>query len=131
MTTPYEVNLGWGVRLSKEKFLGKHSLTEVKEKKLRKMVGFQCSAGIRSDVDECNLIIEKRNIIGRVTSVSYSPYCKATIGLAMIDSEFPIENGTIEIKNSSGVAVPGMIIELPFYDPKNTRQSKNSLKDSI
>ncbi len=131
MTTPYEVNLGWGVRLSKEKFLGRHSLKELKPKTLRKMVGFQCDAGIRSDVDECNLIIEKRNIVGRVTSVSYSPCCKATIGLAMIDSESLIENGMMKIKNSSGIIVPATIVELPFYDPKNSRQNETFLKDPI
>jgi sarcosine oxidase subunit alpha len=131
MTTPYEVNLGWGVKLTKEKFLGRHSLKELKPLVARKLVGFQCKAESRSAIDECNLLIENGNICGRVTSTSYSPHLKATIGLAMLETESSPRDGKILIKNSTGAMIQASIVDLPFFDPKNLRQNETLLDSQI
>lgn len=128
MTTPYEVNLGWGVKLTKERFLGRHSLKELKVAVARKMIAFQCQAHARLEIEECNLIIHKNDIAGRITSVSYSPHCSTTIGLAMLDANSLPADDQIIIKTTSGKMVPAQIATLPFYDPKNLRQDETTLE---
>ena len=130
MTTPYEVNLGWGVKLSKERFLGRHSLKELKVSVARKMVAFRCQAHDRVEIEECNLIIHENDIAGRITSVSYSPYCKATVGLAMLDADSLPADDIIMIKTTSGEMIPAQVATLPFYDPKNLRQDETTLESS-
>jgi sarcosine oxidase subunit alpha len=130
MTTPYEVNLGWGVKLSKERFLGRHSLKELKTTPARKLIAFQCQTRGRIEIEECNLIIKKDRIAGRVTSVSYSPHCKATIGLAMLDADSLPDHGEVMIKTTSGKMIPARVATLPFYDPKNLRQDETTLESS-
>ena len=46
-TNPFEVNLAWGVRLSKPQFVGKHSLSLLKPKLGRRLVGFEANPGCR------------------------------------------------------------------------------------
>ncbi|MGR8950589.1 MAG: FAD-dependent oxidoreductase, partial [Gammaproteobacteria bacterium] len=113
-TNPYEVNLGWGVRLGKARFNGKHSLAILKERLSRRLVGFKTSAQYANDIEECHLVIMDGEIAGRVTSVSYSPHCDATIGLAMV----PIDRGevgsAIRIRLSDGTLIHAEVVPAPF-----------------
>lgn len=121
-TNPYEVNLGWGVRLSKARFNGKHSLAILKEKLNRRLVGFKTGAVYANSIEECHLVIENGDIAGRVTSVSYSPHCKATIGLAMVPLALSEPGQIIRIRLTDGALIQAEVVETPFYDPDNDRQ---------
>lgn len=85
-TNPLEAGLEWTVKFNKEDFNGKKILKELKENKIdRKLMGFVMQdRGIpRHDYKvEIN-----GNIVGKVTSGSYSPSLDQNIGLAYIDSE--------------------------------------------
>ena len=59
MTNPFEVNLGWGVRLGKERFVGKHALEVLKPRDARKLIGFERVEESDEPLRECNLIIER------------------------------------------------------------------------
>jgi sarcosine oxidase subunit alpha len=121
MTTPFEVNLGWGVNLKKEQSIGKNSLIHLKTQTKRQLVGFECTNTGKLEILESNLIVEGDRILGRVTSVSYSPHRKGIIGLAMIDS-IDASTEQICIKDSQGNLIDAQIISTPFYDPENLRQ---------
>ena len=121
-TNPYEVNLGWGVKLSKSRFNGKHSLRILKEKLTRRLVGFKTGAVYADKLKECHLVIERGEIVGRVTSVSYSPYCDATIGLAMVPIRASEPGSEIRIRLTDGTLIQAHVVETPFYDPNNERQ---------
>jgi sarcosine oxidase subunit alpha len=121
MTTPFEVNLGWGVNLKKEQSIGKNSLIHLKRQTKRQLVGFECTNTRKLEILESNLIVEGDRILGRVTSVSYSPHRKGIIGLAMIDST-DASTEQICIKDSQGNLIDAQIVSTPFYDPENLRQ---------
>lgn len=121
-TNPFEVNLGWGVRLDKSRFNGKHSLAILKEQQTRKLVGFKTSAELCQSIEESHLIINNGDINGRVTSVAYSPSCKATIGLAMVGLSESEPGSIISIRTTDGGLVQAEVIATPFYDPNNDRQ---------
>jgi sarcosine oxidase, subunit alpha len=122
MTNPFEVNLGWGVRLGKERFVGKHALEVLKPRDARKLIGFERVEESDEPLRECNLIIERGGLVGRVTSVEYSPHRGCVIGLASVSSELSTSDRVLQVLLSNGEYAPVKVVELPFYDPGNTRQ---------
>lgn len=122
-TNPFEVNLGWGVRLSKEQFVGKHSLALLKPRLARKLVGFSCDADALRSIKECHLLIEQDRIVGRVTSVAYSPHCRAVIGLAMVDVELSDVGQNLTVRVDDGSLSAIKVAAMPFYDPDNAAQN--------
>ena len=121
-TNPFEVNLGWGVRLNKPRFNGKHSLAILKPRLSRKLVGFKTTGSDSSPIEECHLIISNGEIAGRVTSVSYSPHCDAVIGLAVVSLDLSEVGNTIKIRTSDSSLIEAEVVSTPFYDPDNLRQ---------
>ncbi len=126
-TNPFEVNLGWGVRLSKARFNGKHSLAILKPRLSRKLVGFKTTGSDASPIEECHLVISDGEIAGRVTSVSFSPHCNAVIGLAVVPLELSEVGCTIKIRTSDGAFIEAEVVSTPFYDPDNLRQKPESV----
>ena len=110
------------MKLSKTRFNGKHSLKILKEKTKRRLVGFKTGAVYADKLEECHLVIEDGEIVGRVTSVSYSPYCDATIGLAMVPVAASNPGSEIRIRLTDGTLIQAEVVETPFYDPTNERQ---------
>lgn len=121
-TNPFEVNLGWGVRLNKARFVGKHTLEILQARLTRKLVGFECREPAEEPIRECNLIIERGGMVGRVTSVAFSPHRAAVIGLAMVDKELATSGRELKVLLSGGEKVTVTIVDMPFYDPDNARQ---------
>jgi len=121
-TNPFEVNLGWGVRLSKERFVGKHSLTLLKPRTDRTLAGFITDTDPDRLIEECHLILEQEAIVGRVTSVAYSPHRKAVIGLAMVDCALAESGRALSVRTTAGKPITITVTATPFYDPDNERQ---------
>jgi len=121
-TNPFEVNLGWGVRLSKTRFNGKHSLAILKPRLSRKLVGFKTTGSDASPIEECHLVISDGEIAGRVTSVSFSPHCNAVIGLAVVPLELSEVGCTIKIRTSDGTFIEAEVVSTPLHEPDNLRQ---------
>ncbi len=128
-TNPFEANLGWGVKLSKPRFMGKHSLTTLKPKRARRLVGFECKDGRARGILENHLVIEQSDIAGRITSVAFSPHRDAVIGLAMVDEPLHEVGRTLEVRIDDGTLVAVTCVETPFYDPDNLRQKAESQAD--
>ena len=125
-TNPFEVNLGWGVRLSKLQFVGKHSLNILEPNVERCLVGFITHADSNGLIKECHLVIEKDDIAGRVTSVAYSPHRQAVIGLAMVDSALTESGQELSIRTTDSSMIAVTVADIPFYDPDNERQRKDN-----
>lgn len=125
LSNPLEADMGWAVKLEKEDFLGKHSLARIDQRGLRnKLVGFIMPDGTLPE--EANQIVVPGDgpiglqIIGRVTSVRYSPTLEKVIGLCWLPVEMA-EPGTEFTVRVKGHLKTGEVVELPFYDPHGQR----------
>lgn len=84
---PLEAGLSWVVSLGKSNFIGKESLVTLKEQGIkRQLIGFEMvDPGIARDHA---LIYSGDQKVGEVTSGSYLPTLKKSMGLALIQKEF-------------------------------------------
>jgi sarcosine oxidase subunit alpha len=126
LTHPVEAGLEWAVKRDKPFFVGQRSLAILGRKPLkRRLVGFACSPpGGERRIEECNLIIDQGQIIGRVTSVAYSPVLQTVIGLAFITPAHAAPGTRFPIRLDDGGMITATVAELPFYDPTNQRQTQ-------
>jgi len=117
-TTPFEVNLRWVVKLEKGPFLGRDVLREQAEKGVsRLLAGFEMrDRGIARD--DAPVIVEDRTV-GKVTSGSYVPYLKRSIGFASVPREYS-EIGRRLLIDIRGTKAAAEVVPTPFYRrPKN------------
>jgi sarcosine oxidase subunit alpha len=125
LTNPLEADMGWVVKLDKEDFLGKHSLSRINQRGLRnKLVGFTMPDGTLPE--EANQIVRQNantpiglEIIGRITSVRYSPTLDKIVGLCWLPIDMA-EAGTEFQVRVKGQLKTGRVIETPFYDAEGT-----------
>jgi sarcosine oxidase subunit alpha len=124
LTTPGEAHLGWAVKMDKPFFVGQRSLAIIQKRPFtRALVGFTLSpSDTNAGVKECHLIIENGEIVGRVTSVAYSPTLQKVIGLAFLPPDRTAPGTTFSIRIDSGALITGTVAATPFYDPENQRQ---------
>ncbi len=112
-TTVFEAGLGWLVKFKKGDFLGSKALFTQKEKGVkRKIVGFEISGrGIARSHYPIYVQGEK---LSEVTSGTYSPYLKKSIGLTYLPIEHSSEGTDIavEIREKQ---VQAKVVPLPFY----------------
>jgi aminomethyltransferase len=112
-TTALEAGLRWLVKFKKGEFLGREALLKQKEEGLvRKLAGFEVLG--RGIARPHYPVLVGGQKIGEVTSGTFSPLLKKSIGLAYLPIE-STEAGTdldIEIR---GRGIPARVVELPFY----------------
>ena len=121
-TSPLEAGLDWTVAWDKKDFIGKKALeTQHRQGIIRKLAGFQIEGrGIARE--GCAVTVEGRSV-GGVTSGTYSPTIKKSIGLAYVAPQYsePGQGVEIEIRNQFHRA---QIVKTPFYK----RQSISTIK---
>lgn len=108
--TPHEANLMWITDMNKD-FVGKKSLEKSIENSKKKLVGFKMiDRGIpRKDY---NVFDSNNNLIGKVTSGTFSPSNKLGVGMALIDfKNFKSNEIFIEQRNKR---IKGLIQKLPI-----------------
>jgi aminomethyltransferase len=112
-TTVLEAGLGWLVKFKKGDFLGSQALFKQREKGInRKIVGFEITG--RGIARSHYPVYVQGGKLSDVTSGTFSPYLRKSIGLTYLPIKFT-EVGTeiaIEIR---GKLIPAKIISLPFY----------------
>ncbi|MCB0309364.1 MAG: glycine cleavage system aminomethyltransferase GcvT [Bdellovibrionales bacterium] len=110
-TSPLECGLSWITKMNKGHFLGRQAILDQKEKGVtRRLRGFKMTErGIpRSHFQ----IFEGDNLVGEVTSGTYSPSLKVGLGLAMIDKSLNYgSNIAIKIRDKM---VSAIITKPPF-----------------
>jgi sarcosine oxidase subunit alpha len=113
--------------MDKRFFIGQRSLKILGRKPLkRSLVGFTASTSSAGKIEECHLIIDQGQIIGRVTSVAHSPILERVIGLAFIAPERARAGTPFQIRLDDGRFITATVTEPPFYDPENRRQAQTS-----
>ena len=112
-TTVLEADLGWILRLSKERFNGKEVLERQKaEGVARKLVAFELTdRGIPRHGYDCYSGEDK---VGHVTSGTQAPFLKRPIGMAYLPAALAIEGSTFEV-DVRGKRVPAKVVPKPFY----------------
>jgi len=112
-TNPFEVGLGWIVKLEKEEFIGKKALMDEKERLGRKLRGFVLlDRGIPRHGDD---VISDDVKVGVVTSGTHSPTLNRSIGMCIIDLDHSKFGERLKIRSRRGKEMEIEIVRLPFY----------------
>jgi sarcosine oxidase subunit alpha len=125
LTNPIEAGFGWAVKQDKPFFIGQRSLKVLQSKPLaRKLIGFEFPVDYRGPLPkECQLVFDKEEIAGWVTSISYSPALGRVVGLGYVKPEQAELGSMITIRTDGGSFANARIVRTPFYDPDNTKQA--------
>lgn len=95
-TNPIEASLEWAVKFNKD-FIGKEQITKAKKEGVaKKRVGFIMQE--RAIARQGYQIFHKGNVIGEVTSGTYSVNLDKFIGMAYLDKDYIESDVCIEIK---------------------------------
>jgi sarcosine oxidase subunit alpha len=129
LTNPHEANMAWAVKDDKPFFIGQRSLRIIRPRPLKRiLVGFTLDKTLTDNEakrpKECHLIIENKEIVGRLTSVTRSPTLNQVIGLAFVAPDRSQPGTQFQIRLDDGSLVTATVVETPFYDPKAERQEK-------
>ena len=113
-TNPFEAKLKMFVQLDRSNYLINDTLTKIKSEGLtKKIVGFEVQG--RNIARSHNQILDQNNnVIGEVTSGSFSPTLQKSIGLAYSKKEFTEIDSEVTI-NIRTKNIPAKIIKTPFY----------------
>ena len=127
--SPFELDLGWLVDLSKPNFTGRRALMEEKTRGSRYQL-------VRLDIDgnkpahHSYVYDQRKRLIGTITSAIWSPSAKANIALASLDAPHgkPGEEFLVEIFYQrelkwNRVMAPCRVIAGAFFDPPRRRQT--------
>jgi aminomethyltransferase len=112
-TTPFEVGLGWVVKMKKGDFVGRNALAaHLAEGPKRKLVGFEvCDRGIaRAE----HPVLCGGRTVGRVTSGTWSPTFEKSLGLALLSIEVSSPGTELQV-DVRGKLLDCRVTEYPFY----------------
>ena len=114
-TTPLEARLGFVVKFKKENFIGKDALLKQKAEGVkRKRVGLRM---LEKSIPRPNYEVWKNGqIIGRVTSGTFSPVLQCGIAVAYVPTEHAVKDSMVMVK-IRGKLVKVEVVKFPFYDP--------------
>jgi sarcosine oxidase subunit alpha len=119
LSNPLEADIPWIVKLDKQDFIGRRSLERSQLRGDRnKLVGFKLSEDIVPDA--ASLVLTNGKLGGRITSCSYSPAARGTVGLAWVPASQAQNGDRIDIQ-VNGRMVSAVVHEEPFYDPPGER----------
>lgn len=113
-TTPLEAKLEFAVKFQKDDFVGKERLVEQKRQGVRKIrVGLRLQdRGIpRAGYD----VVCGGQLLGKITSGTYSPTLRAGIAMSYLPPEFAKEGEVVQVK-IRGKLADAHIAAFPFYD---------------
>jgi sarcosine oxidase subunit alpha len=125
LTVPREAHMDWAVKLDKPFFVGQRSLKILGTKEIKRtLVGFVLPEDYSGPIPkECHLVIRDGEITGRVTSITFSPTLHQVIGLAYVHPAQSKPGAHVQIRLDDGKMVTATVVPIPFYDPKNLRQT--------
>lgn len=117
-TTPWEVNMAWGVDIDKEAdYVGKDAVLMLKGRERFKQAGLVCNSS--SAVEAGAKIIKDGKEIGIVTSACFSRYLMLSIAMVHIKPEFSQLGTTVSVVGTS--ECKARVARTPFYDPMRLR----------
>jgi sarcosine oxidase subunit alpha len=117
LTNPFEIGAERALKMEKPFFIGQRSLQIIAKKPLtKKLVPFTLSSEYNGEMPlDCNLVIERGEIMGRVTSIAQSPAANCVIGLAYVAPNQSAVGQTFEIRTDNGSLVKATVATTPFF----------------
>lgn len=117
LTNPFEIGAEWAIKMEKPYFIGQRSLSILAKRPLRKqLVPFVLAANFNAEMPmECNLVIDGKEIAGRVTSISYSKFIDRHIGFAYVTPAKKAVGSEFQIRTDSGSLVTATVVATPFF----------------
>lgn len=123
-TTPWEVNMGWGVDLKKEgDYCGKAGVLASHGKQRVVQIGLICKS--TQAVTPGSVITVDGQQVGVVTSSTYSRYLMQSLALAHISPDFAAKGTDVVVQDERG-SINAYVAPLPFYDPLRLRTHPRS-----
>ncbi len=118
LTNPFEIAADWAIKMNKAYFIGQRSLAILAKRPLRKqLVPFVLAQNFAGEMPmDCNLVIEGQDIIGRVTSISYSQFIGRCIGFAYVTPDKTALGSTFSIRTDNGSLVTATVVATPFLN---------------
>ena len=122
---PYEVRLGWQVDLTKEAFMGREALAEIKRQGVRqRLVGLKVGGEPLLWYNEDFYLVKDRDSgadVGYVTSAFWSPTLGSNIALAMMPRSHWKRGTGVEVRLPKDGLVDAEVVQVPFFDPSKER----------
>lgn len=118
-TSPLEAGLRWLVKLRKPDFVGKDALVrESKQGSRRRLVGLSLEG--KNIARQGYVVMKGAEVVGRVTSGTFSPTLKRSLCMAYIDTDSygDDERYAVQVRKKT---VPATLTPLPFY-PSRARE---------
>jgi len=119
---PFETPLAGLVNFNKGPFVGRGACELLRTRTERRIVAFETPhRDPAAPIEECHLVIDNDRIVGRVTSIGYSPTLDRSVGLAVLEGtgEMPAK---LAIRVAGRRLVEARVVPAPFYDRDNLRQ---------
>lgn len=139
-TTPFEIGLGWLVDLDRDPFIGQEALRKAADASKRQLVGIEVNwedlEALYDSVDQPPQlpaqasrssipVYRERRQVGRVSSHTWSPLLKKSIGLATLEKGFCQPGQTVEVEHTVEFerrTVAAKVVKMPFFDPERKRK---------
>jgi len=119
LTNPYDVDMGWVVKLEKDDFVGKAFLSHAAKNPSREhLVGFVLQ-GPGVPQDGAAVVVDGQPA-GRVTSSRHSPAQQTAVGLAWVKTSKAKQGESIDVRVDGKLARAQVTMQ-PFYDPEGLR----------
>ncbi|MDR2874441.1 MAG: aminomethyltransferase family protein [Methylobacillus sp.] len=119
-TTPWEVNMGWGVDLDKKgDYIGKEAVLKLRGRERVKHTGLICDSDKAPPAGA--KVLRGGKEIGVVTSGSFSRYLMLSIAMVHVKPEHSQIGTEVEVVFGKNKTVKGRIARTPFYDPLRLR----------
>lgn len=116
--TPLQASAGWAVALSKSEFHGKNALVGEKEKGIGRILRGLLSQDRGIPRAGMNVLDGNDQVVGIITSGTFSPTLKAGIGLALIKPDIPIGSALkIDIRGRTS----DVLVSKPPFVPSHVR----------
>jgi glycine cleavage system aminomethyltransferase T len=118
--TPYEVGLGWTVKLDKGEFVGRKALVRRKKAGFgEKLVSLAIQDGYVPATGDA--IVRQGDQVGAVTSAAFGYTLGTALALGYVPLSLARVGTEVAVKDQAGVTHPAVIGERSPYDPDGTR----------
>jgi sarcosine oxidase subunit alpha len=117
LTNPYEIGAQWALKMEKPYFIGQRSLQILEKRPLRKqLVAFMLAKNFNGEMPmDCNLVVDGREILGRITSIAYSKFIDRCIGFAFVTPAKTALGSEFQIRTDNGSLVTATVVDSPFF----------------
>jgi aminomethyltransferase len=115
--TPYEVGLGWTVKLGKRDFIGREALVQQKAQGItRKLVSIRAEGSYVPSMGA--LVMHKRKPVGKITSSAFSFVFECPLALGYMPSDLATPGTSVVIQDGD-IVQEAAVVPRPYYDPQN------------